>query len=144
MPVPYETQREPGSMTQATPAGLFELREALREHGAASLSELALRLRRPQGVVEAMLEHWSRRGHVQVLPPRRADGASGAPAPSRGCGGGSCGSCGACAAPTPGPHGGSHAVLYAWREQRCLGLHAAPATGAEPARHRLRQAQALR
>jgi len=62
---------------------LFSVREHLKMRGPSTVPALAARLHLAPGVVEGMLEHWIRRGLVEVV-----DG---------GCHtGGPCKSCGAC------------------------------------------------
>ncbi|MDE2119105.1 MAG: hypothetical protein KGJ64_00285 [Betaproteobacteria bacterium] len=128
-------------MSLPASTSLFELREALRGHGPASAAELARRLQRPPAVVQAMLEHWQRRGRVRIVEPGAA--------PSGGCGSGACSSCGSCSSAPPAG-GDARAerlppARYAWCEQRVVGvLGVAAGTGAPAAGHRLGTPHALR
>lgn len=152
-------------MSLPASTSLFELREALRGHGPASASELAQRLQRPPAVVQAMLEHWQRRGRVRIVEPGAApvgsspadgtlrnsgnSGNSARSADPGGCGSGACSSCGSCASAPPAG-GGARAdrlppARYAWCEQRVVGmLGVATGTGAPAAGHRLDPPHALR
>lgn len=102
-------------------AGLFGLRDALRQRGPASAAELARRLQRPEAVVQAMLEHWLRRGRVQRLAPARAEAPD---APHGACSSGACSSCGSCS-----PTRGHVAALYAWCEHTRLPIQATAPVG---------------
>ena len=73
---------------------LFSVRDQLRRSGPSTIPALSARLHLAPGVVEGMLEHWMRRGLVEVV-----DG---------GCHtGGLCKTCGAC--------GQSRLQWYRWR-----------------------------
>ena len=93
---------------------LFALREVLRQQGPASAEQLARRMRRPPAVVQAMLEHWRRRGRVLALPAEAAAGSGGA------CTGGTCAACGGC-----GSRREPASARYAWQVRPCFGLGAA-------------------
>ncbi len=108
-------------MTQDHGNGLFGLREALRRHGPATVTQLARQLGHPRGVVQAMLEHWQRRGRVAEVAPAPA-GRSHASAGA--CGSGACARCGSCAsakAPVVEADGDEN-LRYAWCEQRRVQL----------------------
>ena len=93
---------------------LFLLREILREQGPASAEQLTRRMRRPPTVVQAMLEHWRRRGRVLELPAEPGASSGGT------CAGGACGACGGC-----GSHRQQAPARYAWQERPCFGIDAA-------------------
>lgn len=78
---------------------LFDVREALRARQMATPAQLAAELQLPTSAVEAMLEHWVRRG--LAAPAAAMSGAA--------CGCGGCASCGACATAAPAN------VVYVWK-----------------------------
>lgn len=65
---------------------LFAVRDALRTHGMATPSQLAVELALPRAVVDDVIAHWQRRGYA--VPAALDSGACGT-----GCKGGGCGSC---------------------------------------------------
>ncbi len=77
---------------------LFDVREALRARQMATPAQLAAELQLPTSAVEAMLEHWVRRG--LAAPAAAQAGAA--------CGSGGCTTCGACATAAPAN------VVYVW------------------------------
>lgn len=85
---------------------LFAVRDFLRKHEAATITQVAGSLQLPPATVEDMLTHWQRRGQVESIDPARlgrncvSTGCS-----NGGCGGGSCGT-----APT------QSATIYRWRK----------------------------
>ena len=103
----------------ATPAGgLFLLRETLRQQGPLSRSELARCLRRPPSVIQAMLEHWAKRGRLQVVAPAAAQAQ-----PAAGCAPRACHGCAGCAtAGADARDGGGGEPRYAWCEARRVDL----------------------
>lgn len=78
---------------------LFDVRQVLRARQMATPAQIAAELQLPTSAVEAMLEHWVRRG---LAAPAKAESAAA-------CGSGGCNTCGACAAAAP-----AH-VVYLWR-----------------------------
>ncbi|RMG31223.1 MAG: sugar metabolism transcriptional regulator [Gammaproteobacteria bacterium] len=48
---------------------LTELRDYLREHGQASLQDMAVRFDMDASALRGALEHWIRKGKVRRLPP---------------------------------------------------------------------------
>ncbi len=102
----------PAQSEEANP--LFLLREVLREQGPASAEQLARRMRRPLAVVQAMLEHWRRRGRVLELPAEPGADSGGA------CAGGACGACDGC-----GSRRQQTPARFAWQERPCFGIDAA-------------------
>ncbi|MFM2484216.1 FeoC-like transcriptional regulator [Celerinatantimonas yamalensis] len=82
---------------------LFAVRDLLREHHVATLSQIAVTLQLSQPIVEQALAHWQRRGMVSL----RVD---------NGCQSGGCSNCesGGC----------SSKAFYQWQpEQRLSPLH---------------------